>query len=86
MDRPKYRYRLAFERTKQNGYFDRKRTMYVAASSEAEAKRLVKETYPDAKALRIIASVRVSTAEVESSRMRIFGFFSKALAMHRRCF
>lgn len=54
MDRPKYRYRLAFERTKQNGYFDRKRTMYVAASSEAEAKRLVKETYPDAKALRII--------------------------------
>ena len=54
VERPKYRYRLAFERTKQNGYYDRKRTMYVAASSEAEAKRLVKENYPDAKAFRII--------------------------------
>ena len=38
------------------------------------------------KALRIMASVCVSTAEVESSRIRIFGFFSRARAMHRRCF
>ena len=37
-------------------------------------------------ALRILASVAVSTALVESSRIRIFGFFSKALAMQRRCF
>ena len=27
-----------------------------------------------------------STAEVESSRIRILGFFSRARAMHRRCF
>ena len=35
-------------------------------------------------ALRISLSVLVSTALVESSRMRIFGFFSSARAMHRR--
>ena len=28
----------------------------------------------------------VSTAEVESSRIRILGFFSSARAMHSRCF
>ena len=39
-----------------------------------------------ANAPRISASVRVSTALVESSRMRIFGFFSSARAMQRRCF
>ena len=33
-----------------------------------------------------MASVWVSTAEVESSRIRIFGFFSRARAMHSRCF
>ena len=37
-------------------------------------------------ALRIEASVAVSTALVESSRIRIFGFFKSALAMQRRCF
>ena len=37
-------------------------------------------------ALRIRASVRVSTAEVLSSRMRILGRFSRARAMHSRCF
>ena len=39
-----------------------------------------------AKARRILASVAVSTAEVESSRMRTLGFFSRARAMHSRCF
>ena len=39
-----------------------------------------------AMAALIFASVAVSTALVESSRIRIFGFFSNALAMHRRCF
>ena len=38
------------------------------------------------KAWRILASVAVSTAEVESSRIRIFGFFSSARAMQSRCF
>ena len=38
------------------------------------------------RALRMRASVAVSTALVESSRIRIFGFFSRARAMHRRCF
>ena len=38
------------------------------------------------KAWRIMASVRVSTAEVESSRMRILGFFSSARAIQSRCF
>ena len=38
------------------------------------------------KAWRMLASVAVSTALVESSRMRIFGFLSRALAMQRRCF
>ena len=38
------------------------------------------------KPLRIRASVFVSTAEVESSRIRTFGFFSTARAMQRRCF
>ena len=38
------------------------------------------------KARRILASVAVSTAEVESSRIRIFGFFSKALAIQSLCF
>ena len=38
------------------------------------------------KARRISASVAVSTALVESSRIRIFGFFSNALAIQRRCF
>ena len=38
------------------------------------------------KALRILASVWVSTAEVESSKIRIFGFFSRARAMQSRCF
>ena len=37
-------------------------------------------------AARIFASVFVSTAEVESSRIKIFGFFSSARAMHSRCF
>ena len=35
---------------------------------------------------RIFVSVAVSTALVESSRIRIFGFFRSALAMHSRCF
>ena len=35
---------------------------------------------------RIFASVAVSTAEVESSRIRMRGFFSSARAMQRRCF
>ena len=38
------------------------------------------------KAFRISASVLVSTALVESSRIRIFGFFNRARAMQRRCF
>ena len=33
-----------------------------------------------------ICSVFVSTAEVESSRTRIFGFLSNALAIHNLCF
>ena len=37
-------------------------------------------------ALRINASVRVSTALVESSRIRILGRFSSARAIHNRCF
>lgn len=53
MERPKYRYHLAFQCTK-NGHFRSFMTYYVNASSEAEAKRLVKENYPDAKAFRII--------------------------------
>ena len=39
-----------------------------------------------AKADLILASVAVSTADVESSRIYILGFLSKALAMHKRCF
>lgn len=35
---------------------------------------------------RIFASVAVSTALVESSRISIFGFRSTARAMHSRCF
>lgn len=53
MERPKHRYHLAFQCTK-NGHFRSFMTYYVNASSEAEAKRLVKENYPDAKAFRII--------------------------------
>lgn len=37
-------------------------------------------------AFRIFASVAVSTALVESSRIKIFGFFNNALAIQRRCF
>ena len=37
-----------------------------------------------AKARRIFASVAVSTAEVESSRISTLGFFSRARAMHSR--
>ena len=40
----------------------------------------------DLKADLIFVSVAVSTAEVESSRINIFGFLSKALAIHKRCF
>ena len=40
----------------------------------------------DLKPARMSASVRVSTALVESSRMRTFGFLRSARAMHRRCF
>ena len=39
-----------------------------------------------ANARRILASVAVSTAEVESSRISTRGFLSNARAMHRRCF
>ena len=39
-----------------------------------------------AKALRILASVAVSTALVLSSKISIFGFFNRALAIHKRCF
>lgn len=53
MERPKYRYHLAFQCTK-NGHFRSNMTYYVSASSEAKAKRQVKEIYPDAKAFRII--------------------------------
>ena len=35
---------------------------------------------------RVMASVWVSTALVESSRIRIFGRFNSALAIHIRCF
>ena len=42
----------------------------------------MKERNPE----RISASVFVSTALVLSSRIRIFGFFSSARAMQRRCF
>ncbi len=38
------------------------------------------------KALRISASVLVSTALVESSRINILGFFRSALAMQSLCF
>ena len=38
------------------------------------------------KAFRMRASVFVSTALVESSRIRIFGFFRSALAMQSLCF
>ena len=38
------------------------------------------------KAVWIRLSVLVSTAEVESSNIRIFGFLSKALAIHNLCF
>ena len=39
-----------------------------------------------AKDSRMAASVAESTAEVESSRMRMAGFRSMARAMHSRCF
>ena len=42
--------------------------------------------YSECSASRIARSVAVSTALVESSKIRIFGHFSKALAMHSRCF
>ena len=38
------------------------------------------------KAARMEASVAVSTALVESSRISIFGCFNRARAMQRRCF
>lgn len=38
------------------------------------------------KALLIFASVAVSTALVESSRISTLGFFSSALAIHSLCF
>ena len=38
------------------------------------------------KALRIFASVAVSTALVESSRISTLGCFTMARAMHSRCF
>ena len=38
------------------------------------------------KAFRIMASVWVSTALVESSSIRILGFFNSALAIHSLCF
>ena len=37
-------------------------------------------------ALRINASVFVSTALVESSKIKILGFFNNALAIHNLCF
>ena len=39
-----------------------------------------------ANASLIFASVAVSTALVESSNIRILGFFKRALAIHNRCF
>ena len=39
-----------------------------------------------ANARLIRASVPVSTADVESSRISTFGFLSSARAMHSRCF
>ena len=39
-----------------------------------------------AKAFRILASVAVSTALVESSKINTFGFFNRARAMQSRCF
>ena len=36
--------------------------------------------------LRIIASVFVSTALVESSKIKTLGFLSNALAIHNLCF
>ncbi len=53
MERPKNRYHIAFQCTK-NGVLRSNMTYYVNASSDAEAKRLVKEAYPDAKSCRII--------------------------------
>ena len=47
---------------------------------------LVVSGISSAKALRIFASVAVSTALVLSSKISIFGFFYRALAIHRRCF
>ena len=39
-----------------------------------------------ANAFRIFESVAVSQAEVESSRIRTFGFFKRARAMQSLCF
>lgn len=53
MEKDKYRYHLAFKHI-HNGVLRSNMTYYVSASSDAEAKRKVKEIYSDAKAFRII--------------------------------
>ena len=66
------------------------RTMIWSASSIEETRCammiLVVFGISSRNAFRIRASVFVSTALVESSRIRIFGFLRSALAIHRRCF
>lgn len=54
MEKAKYRYHLAFKHI-HNGVLRSNMTYYVSASSDAEAKRKVKEIYPDAKSFRIIS-------------------------------
>ena len=61
------------------------RSAFSTLETRCEMISLVVSGISSAKALRIFASVAVSTALVESSRIRIFGFFSRALAMQRRC-
>lgn len=54
MERKKYSYYLAFQCIR-NGVLCRHRTMHVTATSEAEAKRIVKRYYSDAKNFTLIS-------------------------------
>ena len=68
MEKAKKKYHLAFQCTKQNGVVCRNKTMYITAASEAEAKRIVKKYYPDAKAFRVIGKWDSSTSKTKTEK------------------
>lgn len=83
MEKDKYRYHLAFKHV-HNGVLRSNMTYYVSASSDAEAKRKVKEIYSDAKAFRIIGKWENTDRNTGTSKERAAPKAARSRATERK--